>query len=205
MFKYVVFDVDGTMIDTEKEVISAYQKVIFQEFGRYFTNEELLKGYGAPTPKTLERYGFTNIEKAEQDYYGYLFEGYGRCTAFAGILELLDTLKDKNIPIGVVTSRCGFEIQKDPCLQSFIHKFDAVVCADDTVLHKPNGEPLLKAMEILGATADETLYIGDTGFDGQCAKNAGAKYALAVWGSKNANKIEADYYLNTPADLLDIL
>ena len=205
MYKYVVFDVDGTMIDTEAAVKYAYQSIIFEKFGRYFTDEELLQGYGVPTPQTLAKYGFTDIEKAEKDYYKYLFEGFKNCSAFDGIFEVLDSLKAKNIPMGIVTSRCRHEIDMDDCLQGFIHLFNAVVSSDDTTLHKPNADPLLNAIEKMNANPSETLYIGDTVFDGMCARNAGVKFALALWGSNNAENIEADYYLKNPSDLLKIV
>lgn len=205
MYKFVVFDVDGTMINTEEAVIYAYQSVIFKEFGRYFTDEELLKGYGVPTPQSLAKYGFTDIEKAIKDYYKYLVEGFAKCSAFDGILEVINSLKDKNIPIGIVTSRCKYEIDIDTCLQGFINQFDSVVCSDDTTLHKPNADPLLKIMEKINANPSETIYIGDTLFDSMCAKSSGVKFALAVWGSNNAENIDADYFLKKPSDLLEIL
>lgn len=205
MFKYVVFDVDGTMIDTEEAVTFAYQSVIFQKHGRYFTEEELLKGYGVPTPQSLERYGFTDIENAMRDYYEYLAQGFRHCSTFAGISELLASLKAMNLPLAVVTSRCGYEIEIDSCFKGFIDKFEAVICSEDTEKHKPDAEPLLKAMEKLGARPEETIYIGDTLFDRQCAKNAGVKFALALWGSNNAGNIDAEYYLKTPSQLLELL
>lgn len=205
MYKYIVFDVDGTMVDTEEAVMFAYQSVIFQKHGRYFTEQELLKGYGVPTPQSLERYGFTDIQGAMKDYYGYLIEGFKRCSTFEGIPELLDSLGAKNVPLAVVTSRCDYEIKIDPCLQGFLNRFSAVICSDDTVRHKPEAEPLQKAMEKLCALPEETLYVGDTLFDSQCAKNAGVKFALAIWGSNNADNIAADYYLKSPAQLLELL
>lgn len=205
MYKYIVFDVDGTMIDTEEAVMYAYQSVIFKKHGRYFTEEELLKGYGVPTPKSLEAYGFTDIEQAVKDYYEYLVKGFEKSRAFEGINELIVTLKNMNIPLGVVTSRSEYEVEMDPCLNSLADKFKAIVTSDHTVLHKPNGEPLQKAMEQLNASPSETLYIGDTVFDRLCAKNAGVKFALALWGTNNAANIDADYFLKKPEDLLDIL
>ncbi len=205
MYKYVVFDVDGTMVDTEEAVMYAYQSVIFEKFGRHFSDEEILKGYGVPTPQSLAKYGFTDIEKAVKDYYKYLVEGFAKCKAFDGIFEVIASLKAKNIPIGIVTSRCKYEIDIDTSLQGFIKQFDAVVSSDDTTLHKPNAAPLLKAMEKMNANPSETLYIGDTVFDRGCAKNAGVKFALALWGSNNAENIDADYFFKKPSDLLEIL
>jgi HAD superfamily hydrolase (TIGR01549 family) len=205
MYKYVVFDVDGTMINTEEAVMYAYQSLIFKKYGRYFTDEEMLKGYGVPTPKAFENYGFTEIESAMKDYYNYLAEGFAKCSAFDGIPDVIKSLKAKNIPIGIVTSRCKFEIDIDPCLQGLIDDFDSIVCSDDTTLHKPNPDPLLKVIEKLNANPSETIFIGDTLFDRKCAKDAGVKFALAVWGSINSENIDADYFLKKPEDLLEIL
>lgn len=204
MFRYIIFDIDGTMINTEHAVTHAYQSVIFQKHGRYFTEEELLKGYGVPTRSSLEKYGFTDIEKAMKDYYRYLIDGFKRCSAFDGVLDLIDTLRELKLPMGIVTSRSQYEIDQDPCLQSFINKFDKMVSADETTLHKPNPEPLLKAMEKMKANPNETIYIGDTIFDRKCARNAGIKFALALWGTNNAENIDADYLLKKPEDLLHI-
>jgi HAD superfamily hydrolase (TIGR01549 family) len=205
MYKYVILDVDGTMVDTEEAVMYAYQSVIFEKYGRHFSDEEMLKGYGVPTPQSLAKYGFTDIDKAMKDYYKYLIEGFARCSAFDGIFEVIDIIKAKNIPMGIVTSRCKYEIDIDTCLQSFINQFDSVVCSDDTTLHKPNPDPLLKAMEKMNANSSETIYIGDTVFDARCAKSAGVKFALALWGSNNAKNIDADYYLEKPLDLIEII
>jgi len=205
MYKYVIFDVDGTMVDTEEAVMYAYQSVIFKKYDRYFTDEEMLKGYGVPTPKALVKYGFTDIEKAMKDYYKYLVEGFARCSAFDGIIEVIGSLKTRNIPMGIVTSRCKYEIDIDTCLQGFINQFDSVVSSDDTTLHKPNADPLRNAIEKMNANLSETIYIGDTVFDGRCAKSAGVKFALALWGSNNAENIAADYYFKKPSDLLEIL
>lgn len=205
MYKYVVFDVDGTLMNNEKAVNFAYQSIIFEKYGRYFTHEELLKGYGVPTPKALEKYGFTDIEAAQASYYKYLIEGFRKCTTFSGITELLDELVARKLPLGIVTSRCGYEVDFDDGLRPLLKYFDQIVCSDDTTLHKPNAEPLLKMLEKLGASPEESIYIGDTQFDCMCAKNAGVRFGLAKWGSNNADAIAADYILNSPNELLELL
>lgn len=205
MYKYIIFDVDGTMIDTEEAVTYGYQSVIFKEFGRYFSDEELLAGSGVPTPQTLAKYGFTDIEKAQKDFYVYLIEGYARSKPFEGILEILDEIKAGNISMGIATSRSNYEVENDSTLQKFINKFDCTVCSDDTVLHKPNPDPLLEAMKRMNADPSETLYIGDTINDRKCAKGAGVKFALALWGSNDAHNIDADIILKKPSDILEII
>lgn len=205
MYKYIIFDVDGTMINTEKVVNDAYQAMIFKEHGRYFTEEEMIKGYGVPTRQTLATYGFNDVDKAVREYQEFLIEGYAKCCPFDGILEILDWLKINNFPLGIVTSRTQNEINIDYCLQGFIQKFDAVVSSDETILHKPNPEPLLEVMKKMDADPKKTLYIGDTVFDRQCARNAGIKFALALWGSNNVENIDADYFLKKPEEIIQVV
>lgn len=205
MYNYVIFDVDGTLINTAKAVFEAYQKVIFAEHGRYFTDEELSKGFGIPTEKSLKIYGCKDVEQSRNLYFKYLIEGFRKCTPYDGVMELLSVLAKKKIPMGVVTSRCRFEVDNDETLKKIIHYFNIVLGSDDTLKHKPDGEPLVKIMNLLDANPEECIYIGDTIYDSQCAKNAGISFALAKWGSLDPDKIEADYVLSAPKELLDIL
>lgn len=205
MYQCIIFDVDGTMVDTESAVISSYQRIIHEEFGRYFTPEELKAGYGVPTTQALERYGFEDVEEAYKKYHRYLTEAFCDVKAFAGIVNVLESVKEKGLVTGIVTSRNKSEIAMDQCLQGIIKHFDFVVGSEDTQKHKPEAEPIRKLMELAGAAPEETIYIGDTYFDYMCAKNAGVSFALALWGARSTADIRADYDLERPGDILKLL
>ncbi len=205
MYELVIFDVDGTMIDTEDAVIEAYQKVICEEFGRYFTPEELSMAYGIPTELAMERLGFKDIGSACRRYYEYLFEGYGRANPFPEIVEVLEELERRKIVCGIVTSRNNSEVENDPCLQGLLKYFQYVICTEDTEKHKPDPEPALELLKRAGADTSQAIYLGDTFYDYMCAKSAGVKFALASWGVRNADGIEPDYVLTRPKDLLELV
>lgn len=205
MYKCLVLDVDGTLIDTERAVFSTYQRVFFEEFGRNFTPEELKRAYGVPTEEALTRLGFKDVKAAAEKYHRWLMEAFTQVALFDGVQELLDRLQDKGIVMGIVTSRNKAEVTEDACFSKLAQRFDYIVCADDTVRHKPEAEPLLKIMEKSGCHKDEVLYIGDTHYDYLCAKNAGVDFALALWGAKNTDEIHAKYNLERPEEVLRIL
>ena len=69
---------------------------------------------------------------------------------------------------------------------------------------KPSPAPMLRYMELTGATPAETLFVGDTVFDAECAHGAGVDFALAVWGAQDKS-VEAEYYPETPSRILDIV
>lgn len=203
MAKLVIFDVDGTMIDTEEVVLKSYQYAICEEFGRQFTQEELLVTYGIPTLQAMERLGVKDIDRACERYFDSLFKAYtGGVRLFDGITQLLEELKKRNIVCGIVTSRDRSEVANDVTLQALMKYFDYVICSEDTEKHKPDAEPTNKLLELAGIDASEALYLGDTFYDYMCAKNAGVRFALASWGSRPDEKIKEDYLLDQPADLL---
>lgn len=205
MYNFIIFDVDGTLIDTGNAVMESYQKVIFEEFGRHFSEKELSVAYGIPTPEGVELLGFKDIDSACQKYYKYLFKAFAKVKPFKGIAEMLEELKMRNIPTGVVTSRNRSEIANDPSLQNLLKYFSHIISADDTQKHKPEAEPVLRLIEMTDADISKSIYLGDTYYDFMCARNAGVKFALAAWGARSMENIEADHVLKEPKDLLTLI
>lgn len=204
-YNCVVFDVDGTLIDTEKAVFLSYQKVFFEEFGKCFKPEDMRTAYGVPTEEALRRLSFTNVKEAGKRYNEILMENFREVRPFEGIIEILDFLKTKDILTGIVTSRNKDEVCKDICLQGLMGYFKFAICADDTEKHKPNPDPLLKLIEKAGIDKANTVYIGDTLYDYMCARDAGVDFALALWGAKDPKEIEAKYNLKKPEDVLSFI
>jgi phosphoglycolate phosphatase-like HAD superfamily hydrolase len=81
---------------------------------------------------------------------------------------------------------------------------DTVICADDTVLHKPDGEPAEAFALKAGVDVSRCLYVGDTPMDAQCAANAGMDFALACWNGDNGD-IPAKYRFASAQELLEII
>ena len=123
---------------------------------------------------------------------------------FDGIIELLKNLLSLDYEMGIVTSKTRKEFAHDFCPFGISHYFKTIICADDTQEHKPNAAPILKYVELSKADHSKVLYIGDSKYDSKCAENAGIDFALAVWGSHNKH-IKADYFLESPADLLSAI
>lgn len=205
MYSYIIFDVDGTLIDTEKAVEESYRCAMLEETGRKLTKEDLSKAYGIPTAQAFGRLGVINVERACQRYYDCLFRAFKNVRPFDGVAEMLAGVKELGLGSGIVTSRNRSEVANDPSLQGLLKYVDHVICVEDTERHKPEAEPVLKLLEAAGRDRSEAVYLGDTYYDFKCAKNAGVSFALAAWGAGRIDGIEADYVLNEPKDLLHIL
>jgi HAD superfamily hydrolase (TIGR01549 family) len=205
MYKSVIFDVDGTLIDTEAVVIPTYQRVIFEEFERFFTKEEMARVYALPTYESMVRLGFKNVEEAVHKYHTYLMEAFCNVKPYEGIIEVLDFLDRRDVKTGIVTARSKREVEDDSCLQSLASYFNYTVCADDTEKHKPDPEPIQKLLKMADAENTAAIYIGDTYYDYMCAKNSGVHFGLALWGARTTDRIDADYYFQTPSEIIKLL
>lgn len=205
MIKCVVFDVDGTLIDTGEAIITSLQKVLKEDLGQAYSEDELGFAFGIPGAVTLERLGIDDIENSIGKWIKYLDDFKDTIKVFGGINNCLLKLKAGSIKTGIVTSKTKEEFDSSFTPLGLADYFDYVVCADDTERHKPNPEPLLKLMEISGNKPEEIIYIGDTKYDRDCAAGAGVKFGLALWGAKSTEGINPEYLLHSPEDILDIL
>ncbi len=122
---------------------------------------------------------------------------------FEGVEELLRGLQETGYGLGVVTSKTREEFAHDLAGFEIVQYFDCVVCADDTVRHKPDSEPLLYYLEQTGCQGDELLYIGDSVYDRQCAAGAGTAFGLAGWGAQPG--VSAPLIFSTPQQAAQIL
>ena len=80
-----------------------------------------------------------------------------------------------------------------------------MICADDTVKHKPDGEPAEAFAAAAGVARSACLYVGDTPMDALCASNAGMDFALADWRGDAGDDIQAKYRFSSAGELLKII
>lgn len=184
MSKTILFDVDGTLIDTEKTIIKSFQKTLKETLNIEPAAEELFYVLGIPGTKAVQKYAKTPeqgqaILKLWEQNDHQMFH-YSKL--FTGIENTLQQLHTQGTKLGIVTSRTNQEMQV--VLRNFDigQYFDTFITASKTKLHKPNPEPILKAIETLKIDPLETIYIGDSIYDFQCAQNANVEFALASWG-----------------------
>lgn len=203
-YQHIVFDVDGTLVDTEYSVLHSFRDVLETLTGKHYEPEELTFALGMPSEDALARFGLS-LTTEVQILWGTQSKKYDRTNKlFEGMETVLETLKARGCSLGIVTSRNRLEFQED--IESFgiTRLFDHVICADDTTEHKPKAAPLLKYMELAGARPEETIYVGDSIYDALCAQTAGVDFADAVWGSHTVDR-PARYFPETPLEFLGMM
>ncbi len=203
-YNHIVFDIDGTLVDNEKAIIYSLQEALHKETGKQYSYEELTFALGIPGEDALERLEIRQISKVMQIWIEDLQKYEDTVSIYEGIPELLRQLSEDGYGLGIVSSRTQELYKQDFCKWDISRYFTTVVCADDTLGHKPTADPLLKYMELTKTAAHEVIFIGESIHDSQCAQNAGVDFALAVWGS-HTQSISANYYLNRPEELLSVI
>jgi len=202
----IIFDIDGTILDTEQIVLKSLQKVLKDELNKEVQLHELRFALGIPGKETLKKLNISNIEEVHPKWSKAELEFLHEVSVFEEIEDVLKELSLRQLKLGIVTSKTKKDLNEGFEPFGLNGYFGHIICACDTVQHKPKPDPLVACLEKLDVPYDSAIYIGDSIYDMQCAKSAGVKFALALWGSKTTVGFEkADYVLNKPMDILNLV
>lgn len=208
MIKTVLFDFDGTLIDTNDLIYHSFDYT-FKKFGYSFTEEEILQFNGPPLRETFSK---INPELAEE-----MIETYREHNAahhaeyvklFPNVKETLDILQEKGYDLGVVTAKMREGVEQGMEITGIGSYFDTIITIDDVTNPKPHPEPVLKALEKLNAVPDTAIMIGDNYHDIIAGNKAGTKTAGVSWsvkGKEYLKQFNPTYMLEDMTDLLAIV
>ena len=203
--KHIVFDIDGTMIDTEQALLYSLRDTLKTVTGKEYAVEDLVFALGITSRDCLVRMGVENVAEA-MHLWDRNAEGYNNMvTIFPGIREVLEACKARGCRLGIVTSRNRYEYEAVFVPLGLGEYFDTVILADATQRHKPAADPLLKYAELAQADVADMVYIGDSPYDKGCADNAGVRFYLAGWGARQSVPVEEGFRAEKPEDLLNML
>lgn len=176
MIKAVLFDFDGTVINTNDLIIASYKYAFDKVMNREIQLDEILGLFGRPLLISLkEDYG----EFGEALYYSFREFNESNhdniAKPFGGVPESILAIKEAGYKIGIVTSKRREMLQRGLKLIGLENNFDVLIGAEDCDKHKPDPQPVLTACKKLGIEPKEAIYVGDSVFDILCGKNAGMK------------------------------
>ena len=212
MINTVLFDFDGTLVNTNDVIIASWQHTYMHYRGREESIETITSCFGEPLLITMER-EFPGVDPQESAEVYRTFQQQNAhllVKIFPGIVDLLKALKEAGYRMGIVTSRTRESALRYMDMFGITEYFEAMVTCDDTTVHKPNPEPILLGLEKMGITKDEAIMIGDSPFDIKCANNAGVKSVMVDWritcdNSALISDCKWDYEIKEPMDLLKVL
>jgi len=211
MIKTVLLDLDGTLIDTTGIIIDAFIKTFEKFFPEVELSEEELSNLLGQT--LFKTFGFYADSKEQVDdivkYYREVSNQMieNGLEAFPKAKETLAFLKKKGIKVGIVTSKMRTVATYHLELTGLIGYIDGIIGYEDVVNHKPNQEPIIKALDLLQAKKRQTVYVGDHENDMKAAKSAGI-YACAVTYSRRLKEMlfeQPDFVIDELENLKDLI
>lgn len=195
MLTAVLFDFDGTLVDTTEMIYQGMLHATGEVLGRNdIPRETLLANVGQPLPRQMELLDAGHAELLLESYRLHHEQNHDNLIReFPGVSESLARLRDAGVKIGVVTSkrRASVEmaLRSFPALGEVVHHF---VTMEETTKHKPDPEPLFKGLEDLGGVPkEEAVYVGDSPFDVAAAKAAGMRNIAVSWGAFSEDTLRA--------------
>lgn len=215
MIKTILFDFDGTIMDTNEIIIQSWQHTFRTLRGEEANRDDIIATFGETLDYSMENFfPEVSLDVSLPIYRNFQRENFiTNIKLFPGIRELLDELHSRGYTMSMVTSRLRFTTEQ--ALEEFdLGKYFAyVVTADDVTRPKPDPQAVDMALDRVGGEAESTILIGDTIHDILCAKNAGVTSALVDWsitlGGKELDDFSPEeapnHILRKPGDLLKIL
>jgi pyrophosphatase PpaX len=206
-FPVVLFDLDGTVVDSGEIILASMQHATRTVLAREIPAEELLAAVGGPRfEQVMHALDPMRGEELLRVYREHNEPLHAELRCCRGMEDALVRLQADGRRLGLVTAKRRRMVQLAFQALPLLETFDVVVCGEDTDRHKPDPEPILLALERLDARVEDAAYVGDSPFDVAAAKAAGV-YAVAVgWGGMHPGERlraeEPDAFVRTPAELL---
>lgn len=212
MIKNVIFDVDGTLIDSNKLHALAWQQA-FAEYDRKIEFESILqqigKGGDQLMPEFLSRTEIISFGDEMEEYRSKLFkeEYLPEVKAFPGVRELFEKIRNEGKKIVLASSAAEEELKEFKKIMNVEDLLDDATSADDAESSKPEPDIFLAALKKLGnPPKDECVVIGDTPYDAEAAGKSGLKiigFTSGGWSADDLREAGCVEIYENPTDLLN--
>ena len=203
-YRSVIFDLDGTLADTEPLVIGCMLETI-NAHGHPVDQELLLKYIGPPLPVMLHNMLGLNAEQAQPIYMDYLrrYEHtyMPRTRPLPGAEALLDALCEADVPMAVVTNKREDAGRKTVELLGWTDRFETIIGADTASDPKPHPAPLMHALDTLKGEPETSAMVGDTESDMGAGKNANFAGVIGIVGVRDDDYLRRYGATHTAEDL----
>jgi pyrophosphatase PpaX len=203
----ILFDLDGTLIDSIPLLLSCVHHA-FEGFGGPVpTDAEWIQGIGTPLAKQMAAYTQdpAEVERLTGRYRAYQREHHDALTAvYPGVLDVIRTLHQAGHPMGIVTSNSNGMMDRALDFVGIAPYMATAIGADSCHLHKPDPFPVRLALQNLGYQPEEAIFVGDSPHDVNSGNAASVATIAALWGPFTRTQLESakpTFYLDAIVQL----
>jgi pyrophosphatase PpaX len=210
MINTILFDLDGTIIDTNELIITSFLHVLKGKTPQPLTREMIIPHMGGTMENQFQTFtGLADVTALVGDYRSYSMLHHDRMVKpFPNVPEVVKILHEQGIKLGVVTTKIRPNTIRVLEMFDLISYMGSIITVDDVEHPKPHAEPVLKAIQELNADPAYTLMVGDSSFDILAAQAAGVQSAGVAWSLKGEETLRSynpDFLLKDMTDLLDLV
>ncbi len=207
-YKYYLFDADGTLFDTTGLICACFKHTSSYLGMEPLRDNQIIPNIGLTLRDQMELYfgkltdeRFDTIRQVHMSYQLTVYKQYLKL--FPGVKDALEKLCCMGKMCAVVTSRMKNTLEIYLAETGIAEYFTHLVTPENTTRHKPEPDPALKALELLGGLPEEALMTGDSTFDIECGSNAGTDTAFVKWSMSGPSslKVKPTHYLQNMRDL----
>ncbi|MEG0789734.1 MAG: HAD family hydrolase [Alistipes sp.] len=215
MTKLIIFDLDGTLLNTIGDLAVSCNAVLAlrglpqhsREEYAHFVGNGILRLVERALPEPL-RSDYT-VAAVRRDFVNYYLSHIDTYTEpYEGVTALLEQLTHRGVQVAVASNK--FQAGTEKLIRHFFPQieFAAILGQRENVPLKPDPAVVLEILQQTGFTATETLYVGDSGIDIDTAHSAGVRGVGVTWGFRCRTELierGADHLIDTPLQLLSLL
>lgn len=190
----VLFDWDGTLVDSREVLISCWREATLEVIGRFYPETPQERDLVSRV-RGVDLFASLTDDPEAADALGAAFQrAYAdrQVSLFDGALGMLEELREAGHELGVVTSKSRERFVLDSLATRLDSTFDVTVCGEDVVHAKPDPEGVLRAVGQLEGTPARTIHVGDTLADTGAGAAAGVSVIAAGWGYGDPTVLAAE-------------
>jgi phosphoglycolate phosphatase len=212
-YEAVVFDLDGTLLDTLEDLRSSVNHALRLHGFPEMTYEEIRTFVGNGVRNLMLKAvpggdAEPAFEAVFADFRSHYAVHWRELTApYEGVIPLVEELHRRGLKLAVVSNKSDAEV-KNLCAEFFGDKMACVRGEVPGVPRKPEPDSVFLALEALGVPRESALYVGDSEVDVRTARNAGLACAAVTWGFRTREELKeagAETFIDTPAELLEMI
>jgi HAD superfamily hydrolase (TIGR01509 family) len=202
----VIFDMDGTLMDSMNPVGDAFVETIVAAGGRRYTHADIVAAFPkGPPDRILTHLLGRPVAAAEtSDYHRRLDEHAVQLVPYPGVIQALDVLAGRT-RLAVFTGADRVSLRLLLGRTELLERFEVTTGGDEVTHAKPAPDGILLTCDRLGVDPGQAAYVGDSGPDMEAARAAESLAVGAAWGKLWRASHAADTVADTPADLVDLL
>lgn len=204
--KGVIFDIDGTLLDSLTLIKEAWNVTTEKHLGWKFPPNELSSRVGLPLRSQLVELDSSQADAMEKTYRDFQKNNHDQLvTLYPGVKDFIKSLSKRGILLGVATSKAKVGMDLSKPLFGDDTPIKTWITVDDVTHHKPHPEALLLASSKLGLAPNDCAYVGDSIYDDQAARAAGMISISVGWGVTDLEKLGGDFKVNSISELEKLL